>query len=77
MGWYGVLMIPILLAVTCCFLIVFIGAPPVDVDGIGEPVSGGLLHGNNITTTTVVPSSNAIGLHFQPIWPAATIDAWI
>ena len=67
-GWFGVLMIPTLLAATTCFIVAFIAAPPVDIDGIREPVSGGLLYGNNIITAAVVPSSNAIGLHFYPIW---------
>jgi photosystem II P680 reaction center D1 protein len=39
-GWFGVLMIPTLLAATICFIIAFVGAPPVDIDGIREPVSG-------------------------------------
>ena len=30
-GWFGVLMIPCLLAATTCFIIAFIGAPPVDI----------------------------------------------
>jgi photosystem II P680 reaction center D1 protein len=30
-GWFGVLMIPTLLAATTCFIIAFIGAPPVDI----------------------------------------------
>jgi hypothetical protein len=29
-------------------VIAFTEAPPADIDGIREPVSGGLLHGNNI-----------------------------
>ena len=29
-GWFGVLMIPCLLAATTCFIIAFIAAPPVD-----------------------------------------------
>ena len=33
-GWFGVLMIPTLLAATACFVIAFIAAPPVDIDGI-------------------------------------------
>ena len=33
-GWFGVLMIPTLLAATICFIIAFVGAPPVDIDGI-------------------------------------------
>ena len=41
-GWFGVLMIPTLLAATTCFLIAFVAAPPVDIDGIREPVAGSL-----------------------------------
>ena len=36
-GWFGVLMIPTLLAATTCFIVAFIAAPPVDIDGIREP----------------------------------------
>ena len=46
-GWFGVLMIPTLLAATICFVIAFVAAPPVDIDGIREPVAGSL-----ITATT-------------------------
>ena len=76
-GWFGVLMIPCLLTATACFIIAFIAAPPVDIDGIREPVSGSLLYGNNIISGAVVPSSNAIGLHFYPIWEAGTLDEWL
>jgi len=76
-GWFGVLMIPTLLAATICFILAFIASPPVDIDGIREPVSGGLMYGNNIITAAVVPSSNAIGLHFYPIWEAANLDEWL
>ena len=65
-GWFGVLMIPCLLAATICFIIAFVAAPPVDIDGIREPVAGSLMYGNNIISGAVVPSSNAIGLHFYP-----------
>ena len=71
-GWFGVLMIPCLLTAAACFIIAFIAAPPVDIDGIREPVAGSFLYGNNIISGAVVPSSNAIGLHFYPIWEAAT-----
>ncbi len=37
-GWFGVLMIPTLLTAATCFIIAFIAAPPVDIDGIREPV---------------------------------------
>ena len=76
-GWFGVLMIPTLLAATICFVIAFVAAPPVDIDGIREPVAGSLIYGNNIISGAVVPSSNAIGLHFYPIWEAASLDEWL
>jgi len=59
-GWFGVLMIPTLLSATICFIIAFIAAPPVDIDGIREPVAGSLLYGNNIITGAVVPSSTRL-----------------
>jgi photosystem II P680 reaction center D1 protein len=70
-------MIPTLLTATSVFIIAFIAAPPVDIDGIREPVSGSLLYGNNIITGAVIPTSNAIGLHFYPIWEAASLDEWL
>jgi photosystem II P680 reaction center D1 protein len=70
-------MIPTLLAATICFIVAFIAAPPVDIDGIREPVAGSLMYGNNIISGAVVPSSNAIGLHFYPIWEAASLDEWL
>merc|ERR1739841_353605 len=76
-GWFGVLMIPTLLAATTCFIVAFIAAPPVDIDGIREPVAGSLMYGDNIISGAVVPSSNAIGLHFYPIWEAASLDEWL
>lgn len=76
-GWFGVLMIPTLMAACTCFVIAFIAAPPVDLDGIREPVIGSILGGNNIATAAVVPTSAAIGLHFYPIWEAASVDEWL
>jgi photosystem II P680 reaction center D1 protein len=76
-GWFGVLMIPCLLTATSVFIIGFIAAPPVDIDGIREPVSGSLLYGNNIISGAIIPTSNAIGLHFYPIWEAASLDEWL
>ena len=76
-GWFGCLMFPTLLTATSCFIIAFIAAPPVDIDGIREPVAGSLLYGNNIISGAVIPSSNAIGMHFYPIWEAASIDEWL
>jgi photosystem II P680 reaction center D1 protein len=76
-GWFGHLMIPTLLVATTAFILGFIGAPPTDIDGIREPVSGSLLYGNNIISGAVVPSSNAIGLHLYPVWEAASLDEWL
>jgi photosystem II P680 reaction center D1 protein len=75
-GWAGTIMIPCLLVATTCFIIAFIAAPPVDIDGIREPVAGSLMYGNNIITGAVIPSSNAIGLHFYPIWEAQSLEEW-
>merc|ERR1712076_66460 len=55
-------MIPTLLTAISVYIIAFIAAPPVDIDGIREPVAGSLLYGNNIISGAVVPSSNAIGV---------------
>jgi hypothetical protein len=59
-GWFGVLMIPTLLTATSVFIIAFIAAPPVDIDGIREPVSGSLLYGNNIISGAIIPTSAAL-----------------
>jgi photosystem II P680 reaction center D1 protein len=76
-GWFGVLLIPTALVATIVFVLAMVAAPPVDLDGIREPVSGSLLYGNNIISATVIPSSAAIGLHFYPLWDAATMDEWL
>ncbi|TYI93529.1 hypothetical protein E1A91_D02G141600v1 [Gossypium mustelinum] len=76
-GWFGVLMIPTLLTATSVFIIAFIAAPPVDIDGIRKPVSRSLLYGNNIISGAIIPTSAAIGLHFYPIWEAASVDEWL
>ena len=66
-GHFGVLMIPCLIAATTAFIIAFIGAPPVDIDGIREPVSGSLMYGTTLSQGSRA-QPNAIGLHFFPIW---------
>ncbi|PHT45328.1 Photosystem II protein D1 [Capsicum baccatum] len=76
-GWFGVLMIPTLLTATSVFIIAFIAASPVDIDGIREPILGSLLYGNNIISDAIIPTSAAIGLHFYPIWEAASVDEWL
>jgi hypothetical protein len=70
-------MIPTLLTATSVFIIAFNAAPPVDIDGIREPVSGSLLYGNNIISGAIIPTSADIGLHFYPIWEAASVDEWL
>jgi photosystem II P680 reaction center D1 protein len=76
-GNFGVLLIPCLSVAAIVFVLAIIAAPPVDIDGIREPVAGSFLYGNNIISAAVVPSSNAIGLHFYPIWEAASLDEWL
>jgi photosystem II P680 reaction center D1 protein len=76
-GWFGVLAIPTLLAAAICFTLAFIVAPAVDMEGIRAPVVGSLLGGNNLISAAVIPTSAAIGLHFYPIWAAASIDEWL
>ena len=76
-GWFGILMFPLLLLATLCFITSFIFAPPVDIDGIREPVAGSLLYGNNIITGALIPSSNAIGVHFYPVWESLGADEWL
>ncbi len=76
-GWFGVLMIPTLATAAITFIIAFIAAPPVDTTGTGAPIAGSLLDGNNLMTAAVVPTSAAIGLHFYPIWAAASVDEWL
>ncbi|OMP13342.1 Photosynthetic reaction centre, L/M, partial [Corchorus olitorius] len=68
---------PYLIDCNFVFIIAFIAAPPVDIDGIREPVSGSLLYGNNIISGAIIPTSAAIGLHFYPIWEAASVDEWL
>jgi photosystem II P680 reaction center D1 protein len=76
-GWFGVLMVPTLLVASVCFIFAFIAAPGVDMEGIREPIEGSLLDGNNLITAAVIPTSAAIGLHFYPIWAAASMDEWL
>ena len=77
LGWFSVLMIPTFLVAAIVFMIAFIAAPPVDLDGIRAPVIGSLLGGNNIATAAVIPTSAAIGLHFYPLWSASSIAEWL
>lgn len=76
-GWFGVPMIPTLMVATIVFAIAIFSAPPVDLDGIREPVFGSILTGNNPITAAVVPTSAAIGLHFYPLWQASSVAEWL
>ncbi|PHT94548.1 Photosystem II protein D1 [Capsicum annuum] len=67
-GWFGVLIIPTLLTATSVFIISFIAAPPVDIDGIREPVSGSLLYGNNIIFGAIIPTSVAKACYMGHEW---------
>uniref|UniRef100_A0ACD5Y5T7 Uncharacterized protein n=1 Tax=Avena sativa TaxID=4498 RepID=A0ACD5Y5T7_AVESA len=70
-------MIPTLLTATSVFIITFIADPPVDIDGIREPISGSLLYGNNIISGGTIPTSAVIVFHFYPIWEVASVDEWL
>jgi photosystem II P680 reaction center D1 protein len=70
-------MIPTLLTATSVFIIAFIAAPPGDIYGMREAVSGSLLYGKNIISGAIIHTSAAIGLHFYPIWEAASVDEWL
>jgi photosystem II P680 reaction center D1 protein len=76
-GWFGILMFPLTGLAIIAYITAFINAPPVDIDGIREPVAGSLLYGNNIITGAVIPSSNAIGVHFYPVWESNGFDEWL
>ena len=76
-GWFGTLMLALSGLAIIGYMRAFIFAPPVDIDGIREPVGGSLLYGNNIITGGLIPSSNAIGVHFYPIWESLGFDEWL
>ena len=76
-GCFGTLMFPLLSLAIIAYIRAFIFAPAVDIDGIREPVAGSLLYGNNVITGGVIPSSNAIGVHFYPVWDSNGFDEWL
>ena len=74
-SWFGILMFPLLSVASIFYILGFLCAPTVDIDGIREPVAGPLLYCNNIISVSIISSSNAIGVHFYFIWKLAiTID---
>jgi len=76
-GIFGIILFPVLGVSTIAYIGAFIIAPPVDIDGIREPVAGSILYGNNIITGAVIPSSNSIGVHFYPVWESSAYDEWL
>ncbi|KAH1039382.1 hypothetical protein J1N35_041125 [Gossypium stocksii] len=66
--WFGVLMIPTLLIATFVFIIAFIATPPVDIDGIREPIFESLLHKNNIIYGAIIPTFVAIACYMDHEW---------
>jgi photosystem II P680 reaction center D1 protein len=66
-------MYPLLSVSIVVFILSVLFAPPVDIDGIREPVAGSLLYGNNIVTSALIPSSNAIGVHLYPLWDSSSL----
>ncbi len=58
-GFFDILMFPLVLISVLVYSVSFFVAPPVDIDGIREPVSGSILYGNNVITGALIPSSNA------------------
>merc|ERR1711933_339285 len=76
-GYFGLLLFPLIALSTLVYIAGFILAPPVDIDGIREPVAGSLLYGNNIISGSLIPSSNAIGVHFYPVWESPAYYEWL
>ena len=66
-----------MLTASIVLIIAIVAAPPVDMQGLGSPISGSLLDGNNVISAAVIPTSAVIGLHFYPIWEAGLIDEWL
>lgn len=75
-GFFGLFFFPTLIVATFAFLIAYIFQLPVDLDGIREPVMGSLLYGNNIISAATIPSSNAFGVHFYPVWESNDYFEW-
>ena len=53
------------------------GAPPVDIDGIREPVQVPSFTGTTSSQVQSYPLATLSGLHLYPIWEAATLDEWL
>jgi hypothetical protein len=66
-GLFGILMLPLLTLAIVAYILAFLAGTPYDIDCIQEPVAVSLLYKNKIITAGLIPSSNAIGVHFSPI----------
>lgn len=75
-GFFGVFMFPTLAVSALGFIVATCFQLPVDLDGIREPVMGSLLYGNNIISASTIPSSNAFGVHFYPVWESNDYFEW-
>jgi photosystem II P680 reaction center D1 protein len=53
----------------------FIAAPPVDIDGIREPVAGSLMYGNT-SLLVLLSKFKRNWCSFYPIWEAS-VDEWL
>lgn len=67
-GWFGVLMFPLIGLATIAYIFAFVCAPPVDIDGIREPVAGSLTSGNNIITGLLVCTGAVNGAVIRSCW---------
>ena len=67
LGWFGVLMINALLTATTAFILAIIAAPPVDIDGIREPVAGSFLQ--QIIFGFLGIHSDISGIYLNPSMP--------
>merc|ERR1712078_186414 len=76
-GYFGLILFPTLALSATVYVLAIFFSPPVDIDGIREPVAGSLLYGNNIISTALIPSSNAIGVHFYPVWESISFEEWL
>lgn len=75
-GFFGLFFFPTVTVATLGYIVATAFQLPVDLDGIREPVMGSLLYGNNIISAATIPSSNAFGVHFYPVWESNDYYEW-
>ena len=76
-GLFDIFMFPCLILASVIYINIYLFGTPCNIDRIREPVAGSLLFGNNVVSGSLIPSSNAIGLHFYPIWIASSLYDWL